>query len=65
MHRVSFLQPVPQAMQQMPVFIGHGEQDPLVPVTLARQTAEGLKKAGESSLLHTRRDIYRPCRVEL
>lgn len=34
-------------MQQMPIFVGHGDLDPLVPVQLARQTAQGLKKAGE------------------
>ncbi len=44
-------QPVPVAVQAMPVFIGHGESDPLVPVSLARQTAEGLKKSGEAPLL--------------
>ena len=36
-------------MQQMPVFVGHGDQDPLVPVQLARQTAQGLKTAGEAA----------------
>lgn len=40
------LQPVASAVQQMPIFVGHGELDPLVPVQLARQTADGLKKAG-------------------
>ena len=33
----------------MPVFVGHGDQDPLVPVQLARQTAQGLKQAGEAA----------------
>jgi predicted esterase len=48
------LQPVPAAVQAMPVFVGHGESDPLVPVALARQTAEGLKKAGlRATELHT------------
>ena len=42
------MQPVPVAVQQMPVFVGHGDLDPLVPVQLARQTALGLKKAGEA-----------------
>lgn len=43
------LQPVPAALQQMPVFVGHGDLDPLVPVQLARQTAQGLKTAGEAA----------------
>jgi len=39
-------QAVPEAVQQMPVFVGHGAEDPLVPVALAEQTAAGLRKAG-------------------
>lgn len=33
-------------VQQMPVFIGHGKDDMLVPVILAQKTAEGLKNSG-------------------
>jgi hypothetical protein len=43
------LQPVPAAVQRMPVFVGHGDLDPLVPVQLARQTAQGLQTAGEAA----------------
>lgn len=42
----------------MPIFVGHGDQDPLVPVQLARQTVDGLKKAGESLCLFL---IFRMC----
>lgn len=45
---------VPPAVGRLPVFIGHGDADPLVPVQLARQTAEGLRKHGlQNTELHT------------
>lgn len=43
---------------EMPIFVGHGAQDPLVPIAVARQTAEGFKSAGFSRLeFHSYSDV--------
>lgn len=34
------------ATKQLPLFLGHGSQDPLIPSSLATRTHEGLKAAG-------------------
>jgi predicted esterase len=49
--RPSLVQPVAPALQQMPVFLGHGGDDPIVDVQLARNTANKLKSAA-SRFLH-------------
>ena len=36
-----------EATKQMPVFIGHGSADPLVPAALATRTNAGMKAAGD------------------
>lgn len=41
------LQRPSKEVQQMPIFIGHGKEDYLVPLDLANKTSEGLKKAGK------------------
>ena len=48
------MQAASEAVQQMPIFIGHGADDQLVPVTLSTRTAEGLRKAGavQQALCH-------------
>ena len=35
------------ATRQLPVFVGHGSADPLVPATLATRTVDGLKASGD------------------
>ena len=34
------------ATKQLPVFVGHGSADPLVPASLATRTIDGLKASG-------------------
>ncbi len=40
------MQAVPEAAQQVPIFIGHGADDEKVSVTLSKRTADGLRKSG-------------------
>lgn len=38
------------AVKEMPVFLGHGTQDPLIPLPLAQSTANLLKQKGFTKL---------------
>ncbi len=47
-HKIDDVQ-ASDATKQLPVFVGHGSADPLVPATLATRTVDGLKASGSVS----------------
>ena len=46
------------ATKQLPVFVGHGSADPLVPATLATRTVDGLKASGDGRRSMPRENLH-------